>query len=140
MLQKHVARAVWHLAAANETRQLLLGRGPVLALQRLAQGSRSLQGRDLAQQALRRIHDDPLLRNRLPPEVVAPVSATSNLSANNLPELTMPAGRVSDKRLILDLQRMISKSRYPAFESGLPITVRREGLSFLERSRQLGLM
>lgn len=97
VLQKHVARALWHLAVANETRQLLPERGPALALQRLAQGSRSLQGKDLAQQALRRICDDTNLRDRLPREVLASMDATSNPSANSLPELTVPAGTAIKK-------------------------------------------
>lgn len=94
VLQKHVARALWHLAAASETRQLLPERGPALALQRLAQGSRSLQSKDLAQQALRRIYDDALLRDRLPPEVLASINAVSNSSTSSLPELTI-SGRIS---------------------------------------------
>lgn len=53
-LQRHVARALWHLAASEESRVLLLEHGGVATLVRLAQApeQRALQSKALAQVSL----------------------------------------------------------------------------------------
>lgn len=95
-LQRHVARALWHLAAAAETRQLLAARTPALALHRLASTSRNLQGRDLAHQALRRLWDDTSIRDRMPLELQPPLDARpQNRSHGSLVDLNQSAGGLS---------------------------------------------
>ena len=66
-LQRHVARALWHLATAEDSRQLLVDQGGLGPLLRLAQAqdARSVQSRTLAQQALKRLAEDQSVLDRL---------------------------------------------------------------------------
>ena len=51
IMQRHVARALWHLATAEDSRLLLVQQGGLAALQRLVEGPDSLgQSRTLAHQ------------------------------------------------------------------------------------------
>ena len=59
-LQRHAARAYWHLVATPASRKHFLaadGVGALLHLARMA--TKSVQGKSLAQQALKRLADDP---------------------------------------------------------------------------------
>ena len=59
-VQRHAARAYWHLVATSASRKQFLaadGVGALLHLSRMA--TKSVQGKSLAQQALKRLADDP---------------------------------------------------------------------------------
>lgn len=59
-MQRHAARAYWHLVAISASRKQFLaadGVGALLHLSRMA--TKSVQGKSLAQQALKRLADDP---------------------------------------------------------------------------------
>lgn len=95
-LQRHVARALWHLATAAESRPLVVDCGGVPAIQRLAQAPevRSLQSKKLAQRALKRLADDPAVCYRLSPEIISIVEAYNAQSQSqlNLPKVTTSLG------------------------------------------------
>ena len=63
-MQRHAARAFWHLAAAGGgAREALMAGGAAGALLALAgNASRGVQAAELAQQALRKLAEDPLVR------------------------------------------------------------------------------
>ncbi|KAK9807012.1 hypothetical protein WJX72_010768 [[Myrmecia] bisecta] len=62
-VQRHVARAFWHLTGSEEHREAALGGGALASLLRLAQAdTKSVQSRTLARQALRRLAEDPQRR------------------------------------------------------------------------------
>jgi hypothetical protein len=93
-LQRHVARALWHLATAEESRHLLVEQGGLAALQRLvdAPDSRGQFSRTLAQQGLRRIAEDQALRGQLPPDVLLRLDDCLTPSTSNLQTLLLSPG------------------------------------------------
>ena len=59
-VQRHAARALWHVASASAYRPALVNGDCLAALLRLAQPSiRSVQAQSLAKQALKKLAQDP---------------------------------------------------------------------------------
>lgn len=104
-LQRHAARALWHLVALPDTRSKVVragALGPLLSLARTSR--RGVQASTLARQALRVCQDDPSTRPQL--EAAA---ATAGVDVEELASFTAPShGRVSSHPSASNLQSAAS--------------------------------
>ena len=81
-LQRHVARAFWHVASTEDNRVRILAHGGLGSLLRLAQAdNKGIQSQSLARQALRRLADDAQLRSQLPLDAQASLDAALSQAA-----------------------------------------------------------